>query len=252
MNYILISKFEGFREGAERIKEEAKNQKKDCEIIEIQNIVDKMSVEYINKQNSLIYFLTNDSCVKSCIRCLKKSGTKVIGKKLLSGDVSKFFLQEKIKGAKICTPKSIPLPTDTKMSLHNKISFPLFLKSQEQVSTVDYMTNKFEFIKKLSTINNRDDFYLEEAIEDSGMILEKFYYINGSVFIMKSIEAKFNNNWIQKILKRISLSLELEVFSTDIFVNWSTKKYFCIDINPAPAFFNSRNARVEFVNNVLI
>jgi D-alanine-D-alanine ligase-like ATP-grasp enzyme len=251
MNYILYSKNESYKEGAEKIKTETLRQNKKCKIIEISCISSIKKLERTKKEKGLLYFLTNDNSIPGCIELLKDTDIKIINKPLLSNNVSKFVLQQIVKKNGICIPKSI-LPYKNIGVINDNIRYPIFIKSQKQASVVMYTKNKIDFKKNKITIGDLNKYYLEKAIENKKLILNKFYYTRGSIINIDSVDTEKVPAWFHVILNNIAKSLELEVFSVDIFINWSKKKYSCIDINPAPAFFKSDKSRENFVKNILI
>ncbi|HBD24900.1 MAG: hypothetical protein A2566_00935 [Candidatus Zambryskibacteria bacterium RIFOXYD1_FULL_40_13] len=251
MNYILFSKNELFREGAEKIKIEAQKQNKQCEVLEIHSITKNGILRQKIDNTSLVYFLTNDVCIPEYIELLKKKGAYIVNEAPLSGDLKKYILQNKVKNNGVRVPKNICLSSDKETGRLN-LKYPVYIKSQKQGSLVIYNLNPDELNKNIISIGNINEFYFEEAVEIKGFVLRKFYYIKEVIIDMDKKNTDPVPDWLYIVLKNISLSLKLEVFSSDIFVNWSSQEYFCIDINPASSFFKSEKARKEFVRNILI
>ncbi len=173
----------------------------------------------------------------------------MINETLLLNNPLKFTMQQKVFADGVCIPKSSLI---FKHIRTETTRYPLFINSQKQADIVIYAQNNDEFRGKMASIKNISGYYIEEAIIEKGMVLKKFYYINGTMVEMNSVSMSEIPKWLNKVLTTISQSLHLEVFSVDIFVNWSSEKYYCIDINPASAFFNSDTARKEFVKNILL
>lgn len=251
MNYILFSKNEQFRAGAEMVRLEALKQNKQCEIIEIGNIANENNLKRFSDKPSLGYFLTNDVSISLCVKILKRTGINIINKVFLSENSQKFTLQQKARGCGINIPKSVSMPNINQIDKLD-LKYPLYIKSQKQGDLVIYNKDTKEFNKNILTINNITDYYLEEAVEGEDLTLRKFYFIKGSVVGMDMTDLGDIPEWFNTVLKNISQSLGLEVFSTDIFINLHSREYFCIDINPASSFFKSKIAREEFVKNILI
>lgn len=245
MNYIVFSENEGFREGAEKIKKEALLHGKPCEIIEIGNIAKDGTLG----QGVLVYFLTNSGSVLEGVRFFKKEGSEIVNERALLGDVSKFSLQEKLRSHNIHVPRSALI--GNRQKLPEELQYPIFVKSQRQASIVICVENKEDLEKQPKEIPNLNEYYFEQAIGE-GFLLQKFYYIEGKSLSIESIYKDAVPEWLCLILKEISQVLDLEVFSADIFIDWATKNYYCIDINPASSFFMSDDARLEFVRSILI
>ena len=252
INYILFSKNEGYQEGAEKIRTEALRQNKNCEIIEIHNLSNKKVLEKMKQKKSLVYLLTNDDYIPIYVELLKNINIKIINESLLSKNLLKFVLQERIKRNGVCIPNSIWVSDKSELNNLNKIEYPIFIKSQKQASKIILVKNEMEFYKKIKSINNINEYYIEKAIDAKEYILKKYYCVKGSIIDMDFLTDKKIPAWLKAILKNISKSLEAEVFSVDIFINLSNKNYFCIDINPASSFFRSDLAREKFVKNILI
>jgi len=251
MNYIIFSQSEQFYAGAEKIRLEAFKQNMLCEIIEIKNIANNKTLKNLMDKSSLAYFLTNDPCIPVCVKVLKKMGINIVNEVFLSGNSEKFTLQHKIKEKGIHTPRSVSL-SDIKQIDRLDLKYPLYIKSQKQGDVVIYNIDVNELRKNIMPIKNTNEYYLEEAVDSDDLILRKFYYIRGSVVDMNDPNINNLPNWFSIVLKNISSSLGLDVFSADIFINWSNGKYFCIDVNPASSFFKSEKACEEFVKKILI
>ena len=245
MNYIVFSKDEAFRDGAEKIKSEALLHNKTCELIEIGDVAENTLPQDIG---SLVYFLTNNALVGEKVNFFKKRGVRVVNEKALLGDVSKFFLQDTLRENRIHVPKSILTSGDG--ARPEELQYPMFIKSQYQASTVIKVENESELEKHMKNINNTGTYYFEQAVTEENFLLQKYYYIHGTGLSIDYKDAA--PQWLCLILENMSRALNLEVFSADIFINWATKDYYCIDINPASSFFMSDGARSEFIKSILV
>ncbi len=254
MNHILYSKNESFEEGAKKIKNEALGRGKECEIIELEDVLTNKYEEKFKREKILVYFLASDQNIPKYVEFINKIGGLVINNNFLLANIStsKFDSLQKIKMAGLSTPTNIPVPTDLS-EIEKEISFPIFIKTKRPIGTVDYIENKDDLLDKMRPISEINEYYLEEIVNDIDTQLHKFYYVNGDIFNVE-FEKKEEQvpEWFKVILNKISDCTDLQVFSIDFFVNWSTNKYYCIDVNHASAFFKSDSARKTFINNILI
>ncbi|MHB1316541.1 MAG: hypothetical protein ACYCZW_01655 [Minisyncoccota bacterium] len=248
MNYILISKKEGFEDGAKKIQAESKFRSKDCEVIEIQDLL-KLKIQ---DTRPLLYCLTNKSSILSHVRILEERGFKIVNFKGILGGMLKFEVQQSMKLRGIKVPYSIKPLRESFLVNNNLINYPLYIKSQRQADAVLYCKNYSQGLANLASLKIEDTYYIEEAVEDINMTLNKFYYIKGTVVNMKEISGYKTPGWIQEILANISKALTLEVFSADMFIDLKNKEYLCIDINPASAFFKSDKGREVFIDKIFI
>lgn len=249
MNYILFSKKEGFEDGAQKIKIESICKGKSCQVMEIQDLL-RLKIE---NTHPLLYCLTNEISVLSQVKILEERGFKIVNLKGISMGMLKFEAQQFMRLQGIKVPNSTKLLRESFLTNHkNNINHPLYIKSQKQADVVVYCKNYDESLANLTSLKIKDAYYIEEAVENINMTLNKFYYINGTVVNMKENNEYEIPTWIQKILANISEILNLEVFSADMFLDLKNKEYFCIDINPASAFFKSDKGREIFVDKILI
>ncbi len=248
MNYIVISKLEGFSEGAELIKKEAIQQLKLCEIIYIENLIELPQI----KTPSLFYFLTNEQSIPTLIKMLRERHEQIsiINEHILSKSHSKILLQNTIQKDGVEIPKNMAFES-IKKSHHPH--FPIYLKSQRHANKVKKINDMRMFEQINIDPSKYKNFYLEEAVEQQSLALKKIYYVKGNIISLDEsfLYGKLPLSFV-KIMTKISTCLELSVFSSDIFIDWAKERYICIDVNPAPAFFNSSESRSMFVKNILI
>lgn len=250
MNYIVVSRFEEFLSGAQKIEQGAKNANKECTIVDIENLLDETVVLQIKAKQSIIYFLTNDLSIPKYCKVLNEIGTRIINFDLLSSHPPKYELQKKVSSCGVLVPKSTyPIPDN--IDATSEIQFPLYIKSQKQASEVFYVKNNIEFEKIIKSLIDIKNYYIEQAIDENRYVLEKIYYIDGNIILLNH-NTEQDIKWLLDILNIISKSLGLEVFSVDIFLDLKNKNYYCIDINPASSFFKRDDARAEFIKKLLI
>jgi hypothetical protein len=231
---IVVSKKEMFVNGARLILEQIQRNGFSCHIIFVEDQIFKHGEGYNNSKKKVFYFLTNVAQVKSYVQNILQEEHVVVNKSCLLREKSKFYLQKTIKQYGVAIPKSV-YPARKKNIC--EISFPCYIKSQQQASTVIRVADKNEFDEAVYLFDsNNEDWYLEEAVEGSDVWLQKAYYIEGKIIARKNVHS------FKDALNLISKALNLEVFSVDIFSSKSGG-YWVIDVNPAPAFFKSDEAR---------
>lgn len=237
---IVVSHEELFINGAQLILEQVQMASFGCRVMFIEDWFFKYGEEYHNNEKKLFYFLTNVDGVMACVHDVLRNRHIVINKTFLLGENSKLYLQKAIEQEGIVVPKSV-CPADSAESKNTcKINFPCYVKSQKHTSTVVRVANKRELNEVICLLDcNNEDWYLEEAIEKDGLLLQKAYYVGGKIFV------KDSGCRLENVFGSISKALDLEVFSVDIFSSKSDE-YCVIDVNPAPSFFKSKKARKAF------
>jgi len=239
---IIISRGEPFVAGAELIAKEANERGLGCEIIFIEDIILSINGENEKMERRLLYFLTNIDDVPTYVAYFKSHGCNIVNQTFLSGESSKFYLQNKIKKAGIVVPKSFSVLNEIiALQIADEMNFPIYIKSQNQASTVIRVKKKSDLSEKLALFaRNNEEWYLEEAIEGADVELQKVYYVDGKVASNSGIEKA------NEIFQTISRTLDLEIFSVDI-ISSKNGVYWIIDVNPASSFFKSDSARCLFV-----
>lgn len=76
--------------------------------------------------------------------------------------------------------------------------------------------------------------------------MQKFYFTFTKVAPPCNIDQKTYKQ-ISTVLNNISKVIKLDTFSADFIVNKYLKVFWCIDVNPASAFFNCDEARKNFI-----
>lgn len=224
---IFVSRYDDYSDRAEKIKKDLKN-------VEYYFLED-IKLKYLNKiiENNTIFFLTNSNQINRIIDFIlkRKINCNILNLNFFLEKYNKLTMQKKLEYNGVIIPK-----------LYNSISeilFPVYVKSINHSDFIVKIYNKTSLGKiKLSAYKKC---YFEEAIDDRNGYEYKIYYVNNKIFYSGLIEKKVHVA-ISKICNRISNALKLEVFSTDII--FSNKKYYVIDVNPAPGLWNSEDARI--------
>jgi hypothetical protein len=248
MNLIVYSGNEAFKKGAQKIKEDALQQNKKCDVIELEDFS-----EVINKiQADCIYFLSSDKRISKFCKILKDKNCKVINVIFLLNDIntSKYDSMEKAFRADVCIPKNLELNL---YKITDCINTPLFIKTKNPRGLVKKCSNNNLIINEIKQIpeQHKKSYYLEEDVSSKDCLELKIYYVNGKVFFMDVFSENNNFNWLHSTMEKISKCTDLEVFSVDFIADFKKQKYHCIDINHASSFFKSSAARNEFITNIL-
>jgi hypothetical protein len=254
INLIIYSKGEEFLSGAEKIQQDTIKFGKQCEIYEIDDFIENIN-EIINKNIIRVYFLTGDCRIQQLVNIITKQNQLVINSTFLSCEIlsSKYDSLMKVSLCGVHIPDNL-LINDNSLSELNRFPIPLFIKSKSprgivtRIESIDELISKLEIVTK----NERSEIYLERDILTDGFTEIKLYYVNDMVYVSDSENLIIIPEWLKDILHRISRTLEIEVFSTDLTVNWSSRQYYCFDINYASSFFMCAPARIEFINKILI
>ena len=225
---IFLSEEEEFIESVEKIKY---GSKLNIETIYIEEFVKKKEYHLICG-NDIVYFLCNSILILSVINIIKNTNCFIINKDFYMKNYNKKHIQYVLNKGDIKTPRII--------SYENfEVScFPLFCKSKKHAHITFQAYNKktlFYFFEKF----DKKDFYFESSIIG---VEYKIYYINGQIFSKTNINI---DDKIKTICLKISEILNLIAFSADFIENLG--QIFVIDVNPAPGFYLSDNARRSFI-----
>ncbi len=237
MFFCIISKTEAYNEAATLLKDSAQSGGLKVEILFIEDMV--ASIDF--PLRSTFYFLTNHSATPTVSRSLEDKGHGIINLEFLKNNITKSVVQEKIKSAGV----NVPILVD-----RNGVSdkdFPVYIKSEYQNDFVKRVVSKDELENEIKLLPSASKWYLEKDVEGQSVNLNKIYYINGW-FINRSDEKQKVRSNLSQALNLISSSLDLKIFSADIFLSDTMENYLCIDVNPAPGFYNSSEARKVFVS----
>ncbi len=239
---IIISHKENFANATELILSLCSANKMDARISYLNEFDSTLST-----YDDIIFYLTNDDLAGEHCQIHLARGAKVINKEFLLGNKTKLYLQQKARRAGVSVPNSITLESFKNLSeITKKIDFPFYIKSMRHVHDIFRIKNKNELLKIEGSLDKSLNFYIEEAVDGCGRNLEKYYWINDKTFSRNGNAYRAD---IVLALEKIADALNFEIFSADFMVG--NNDYFCIDINPAPAFFGSSDAREAFVDFVL-
>lgn len=229
--YIFYSKDNLFSNQLKKIQNDSFIE---TEILEIESFC-LSSKRMILSENDCVYFLCcNSKDVKTCIN--KITGGIIINKKFLINKHDKLKCQEKLMNENINVPR-IYKGKNVDINLFN---YPIFCKENKHqgitfqaynIRTINYFFQNYDI----------KNFYFEDSIKSNDEI--KMYYVNGKIILKNGLYN--NNDTITKICKKISKTLNLEVFSTDILK--FKDEYYVIDVNASAGFYLSDVARKEFL-----
>lgn len=237
MLHILFSKDEKFYDGASLITLEclAKG------LPTIMSDISNFSIEDYSSSDQ-VFFLTNKKQVSGLAAELIDRNVFVFNAKFLSKERTKLIIQKCAADAGISTPNILGVKKDVLSSP----KFPIYFKFNNHAQKTYMVETLADLEMFISNYNSQDDWYIEEAVDGPGRRLMKFYWVKGSCFCRDN-EKTFRQD-VKKAMENIAISFSLDVFSADFII--SHNFYWCLDINPAPAFFNSSAARENFVKAV--
>ncbi|MFH1315259.1 MAG: hypothetical protein ABIH67_02565 [Candidatus Uhrbacteria bacterium] len=240
---IIISKTEGFYDGAKMIQQGLKDRDISCQITLIENIsINSWDSE--KNQSKIIYFLTNTNELGIHAMHYLSTGAEVINQDFLICQRDKYSIQDRLLQAQVQIPANF-YSSDKKeiLSASSNISYPLYIKSQQQAKQVYQIKRSDQLSSLLENIKDLTDWYMEKDVKTEKTNLYKVYYIAGNYHCNKKIELRVKN--IQNILETISTILHLDIFSIDIIAN--KQKSWIIDVNPASSFFKTETGREDFI-----
>jgi len=228
---IIFSKKEPYKNGAKFLVDALKERGIFADLVELE------STRLMNGSRDvrrIVYFLTNDPLAQVAAawqRDFKK--THVINDALLKTFYSKSIIQRQLRIYGISAPKlfgsqgRLPLNHILKSEYHGMIKNSSFLQV---------------FSKRFWQT------YTEERIPTSQFEEHKMCYISGKLLTR---DMRVLSPLLKKAHQRIQEMLGMDIFSTDIFFHKKRITHFYIvDVNPAPAFFSTPNARDAFVTYV--
>lgn len=237
---IIVSRCEHFADGAGLILEDAKQFGLLCEVIFIEDLIFDNKIAAFD----LIYFLTNFSGIEKYVVHYESLVLQIINKDFLIDEKRKFYLQNKVGENGISVPASVSA-SDVLSWAKDRSKFPIYVKSQNQASTVIRVEDEIELSKAIAVFKcQKEDWYLEKGIEGEEIELHKIYYVNSNLVLDKNFAID------KRMFDSISKILNLSVFSSDVLVSM-TGEYWVIDINPAPAFFKSQEARKHLAELII-
>lgn len=178
------------------------------------------------------YFLANHQYVHRIsfwIEC--QEGRYVINGVFLRLQYTKSQVQEFLRQRKISVPPSIPYP----LSQGDSTSSPLRKSERHSQRNLNILDEKITC--------DPWEVYLEQEVPSGDFVEQKLGYVAGKIF-QESDDVRLPKKLLRN-LYRIQSSLGLEVFSVDVFLG-KNDEFFIVDVNPAPAFFHNKKARMEF------
>lgn len=224
---IFVSEEDNYSDRAEKINNDVVNSKyyflEKLKKKELKNIV----------ENNVIFFLTNSKIGKKIMNLIKKKNIscKILNYNFLSKSFNKLSVQKSLKKNNIV----VPFIYD-----NNNFKFPLFVKSIEHSDMIAKVYN----LKSLNSFKKSilKKCYFEQNIENGFQKEYKVYFVKNEVYFSEDFNDKQYKE-ILSICNKISQVLGIDVFSSDIIYNF--ENYYVIDVNPAPGFWNSYEARVS-------
>lgn len=248
MLILIVSKTEPYLNGAILIEKVCLSMSLNCAIKYIEDI-DFGDDFFSYDKPYLVYFLTNVANVSSYASNFERlSPGSVINYEFLVSEMNKYSIQSCLRDAGFSVPKSIMLFQPVFDGALKKIDLPLYVKSQKQADIVIRANNEDEF-KQFVSGKLASDYYLEECVDEEKYCLEKIYYIDGYVEV-KKVDFVASSNLCKELIS-ISKILNMEIYSSDVFVSITSANYVYIDINPSPGLFNSDKARMIFAKYVI-
>lgn len=229
---IFLSRNENYKKSAEKIRDILKIT---MNIIWIEDfMLEENKSEKL--KNSIIYFLCNSPLVRELVKLLKETDCYIFNKSFYEKNYTKLEMQKKLIENNIKTPQIFE-----KFEIE-KSKLPIFCKENAHAGMV-FKIYTLNTINKFFEKFDSKEFYLEESIESIEEI--KFYYVNGNIYSKNNIEIKQD---IKNICLKISLALNLEVFSVDMMQK--NTNYYVFDVNPAAGFYMLDEARNKLVYEI--
>ena len=178
-------------------------------------------------KNDVIYLLLNDLDLINRFIIKYQNDVKIINSKYYENKKTKKEVQMFLKSPYYKTPRIFE-----EMNV-----FPCFLKSNSHQDE-NYVINSIDEIENI----NLNKTYFEELINYNQE--RKLYFVYGNVFSKDNITV---DQVDELICKDIASKLNLDIMSIDLLCN---DQRYLIDVNPSPAFFESKESRECFVDIV--
>lgn len=128
----------------------------------------------------------------------------------------------------------------------DKITFPVLIKNKHHCVPVIKIKNENSFVYSFKKIKKPNEWYAEENVADKYCSLQKFYFTFNKISPPCNITQKTYRQ-TATAMRNISKILKLDAFSADFIINEHSKVFWCIDVNPASAFFNCNESRKNFI-----
>lgn len=230
---ILISKQDKYYYSYIKLKDESYIPT-NIYIIEDLNLA---TIETLNFNNHIIYFLCNLTLNNEVINALKNKKCYFLNKNFFLHNYSKVEVQQ------ILSKNNIEVPEMFTVNNLNKIKYPIFCKENSHVG-INFIAYSENTLVKFFCKFNVSDFYCEKII--TGGKETKLYCINNIIY---DNEKVIKNKEIKELFRKITNVLKIETYSVDI-IN-KEGEYVVIDINPNSGFFGSNIARKQFLKYVV-
>lgn len=248
---VVITSFdEKFNEGAERIKLESEFWEIPCKIIALSDKINDCSFICDISNKDFVYFLTNNmSVIKFYLPYFLSKGCFIANKEFFRNPKSKLEAQNIIKKIGVFIPKNFIFnQIKEHVIFKEKMSYPLFIKNKNHCMPITKIQNENNLISHFKNLKKPNEWYIEENMASQYRNLQKLYFTFGKITprnIVQKIPRQITN-----ALRDISKVLKLDSFSADFIIEESSRGYWCIDINPASAFFLCDKARKNFLEYV--
>ena len=243
---IIISRTEKTQRTAHRIKNAVQKHTLICEIIFLEDVIINNYTKSSSQKNStVVFFLTNHHRIGLYVEYFISQGYIIINQQFLQGERSKLFIQDRITKHNISTPSNELLTSQERaMKFINKTQLPVYIKSQNQMHTVLYIKDYTNLKKTVTRLQNTiGEWYIEKAYTGNRHTLNKVYFVFGKIYTDKKINTSLT------FTHTLANSLGLDVFSADVITSLN-KKYWVIDVNPAPGFYAHSMARKTFAKHL--
>ena|SRR3989338_8155571 len=181
-----------------------------------------------SKARQVLYFLTNAPSTKTAAWWAKEqSGAHVVNAYGIESCDAKSVIQSKL--SKLSIPVPALFPYDTKGKPKN-----VLLKSERHGIRKNGIFGRF--------LQDPWLLYWEENLQKKGWEEHKVWSVGGKLFAGNS---KIISEQLLRAVQRIHGACGFEVLSVDLFMN-REGKFFIIDVNRSPAFYQSVEAREAF------
>ena len=192
-----------------------------------------------NLYPATIYFLCNNPVITDLLLFTKKS--KIINRGYYELGINKKDIFKALSDSKLKT-KTPAFITDYKNWLAEFL--PMYVKANNHEG-ITFRATSEAMIDGFAMGVNINDYYFEPDISNASSSEIKIFYINGQVIpadrdIEKFKLAKEFNPDLLEDLTKFANKFKLEVCSFDLIFDRDMQ--FVVDINPAPAFYSSKQA----------
>lgn len=240
---IVISEKEPLWNGALKLVDECSSQGISTEIIKIENIRHKIP----EVLPVCLYPLCNSDDLNTFIPLLMRRGHDVVNGMYYQQRFDKMSMQACLQ------LMGVPVPEFYSMKLVSKIrslmeSGTRFLaKPNCHISKQEILSRNDTLARFQDSITIRGEYYAEKLINAEDEY--KLYVVGEEVFFDHN---KLDNRMdeIMQIVASIRVVSKFEVFSMDVLQEVKTCHLFVIDVNPAPAFYMTADARAQFVQYI--